>query len=250
MALCQHLAFWTGRNAERIDRLYRQSALYRDKWDAKRADSTYGRNTILKCIALCERVYTGRQAPANPDNPAAPAPAPQATPVTTGPSARLLTCEQQQNEHFRGYVYVRNLHRVFDPTDGALLKPEQLKAMKGGYSFMLDQANQNRPTTNAWTAFTENQGFDAPKVHGAVFRPELPAGEIIYIEGHPHINTYVPANVERVHGDITPFLSHVQRLIPDERDRTIFLSYCAAVVQYPGRKFYWAPLLQGVEGNG
>ena len=39
-------------------------------------------------------------------------------------------------------------------------------------------------------------------------------------------------------------------MLPDERDRTILLSYMAACVQHKGIKFQWAPLLQGVEGNG
>ena len=33
MALASHLAFWTGKNCERIERLMRQSALVREKWD-------------------------------------------------------------------------------------------------------------------------------------------------------------------------------------------------------------------------
>lgn len=32
-ALCDMLAFWTGPDPDRIDRLFRRSALYRDKWD-------------------------------------------------------------------------------------------------------------------------------------------------------------------------------------------------------------------------
>jgi hypothetical protein len=32
-ALCAYLAFWTGNDAPRIDRLFRQSKLYREKWD-------------------------------------------------------------------------------------------------------------------------------------------------------------------------------------------------------------------------
>jgi Family of unknown function (DUF5906) len=39
-------------------------------------------------------------------------------------------------------------------------------------------------------------------------------------------------------------------VLPDATDRAIFLSYMAACVQYKGVKFQWAPLLQGVEGNG
>jgi hypothetical protein len=35
-----------------------------------------------------------------------------------------------------------------------------------------------------------------------------------------------------------------------KQDREILLSYMAACVQYPGKKFQWSPLLQGVPGNG
>lgn len=34
-ALCCHLAWWTGKDKARIDRLFRDSALLRDKWDEK-----------------------------------------------------------------------------------------------------------------------------------------------------------------------------------------------------------------------
>lgn len=53
LALCDLLAFWTGRDPERIDRLFRQSGLYRDKWE--RAD--YRDGTIAKAIAGADDVY-------------------------------------------------------------------------------------------------------------------------------------------------------------------------------------------------
>ena len=58
MALCSSLAFWTGRDADRMDRLFRQSGLMRDKWDRRQAGTTYGRITIQKAIANCREVYT------------------------------------------------------------------------------------------------------------------------------------------------------------------------------------------------
>jgi hypothetical protein len=45
-------------------------------------------------------------------------------------------------------------------------------------------------------------------------------------------------------------LRHLKLLLPNGDDALIFLSYLAACVQYPGRKFPWAPVLQGVPGNG
>ncbi|WP_236470083.1 primase-helicase family protein, partial [Escherichia coli] len=68
--------------------------------------------------------------------------------------------------------------------------------------------------------------------------------------GLRHDNAYVPVTVASVPGDVTPFLTHLAKLLPVERDRDILLSYMAACVQYKGVKFKWAPLLQGVEGNG
>lgn len=58
MAMCNMLAFWTGRNAEQMDRLFRQSGLMRDKWDRPTGGSTYGQITIEKAIAGATQVYT------------------------------------------------------------------------------------------------------------------------------------------------------------------------------------------------
>ena len=50
-ALCNMLAFWTNCGTERIDRLFRQSALYRPKWDEVHGADTYGGLTISEAIS-------------------------------------------------------------------------------------------------------------------------------------------------------------------------------------------------------
>lgn len=52
LALCNILAYWTGNDADRIDRLFRRSGLYRAKWDGRRGDKTYGQMTIAKALEL------------------------------------------------------------------------------------------------------------------------------------------------------------------------------------------------------
>ena len=48
LALCRHLAFWTGGQASRIDALFRQSGLYREKkWNRQ----DYRERTISKALA-------------------------------------------------------------------------------------------------------------------------------------------------------------------------------------------------------
>lgn len=49
LAFCNHLAFYTG-DPDQIDRLYRESKLYRPKWDSSRGVKTYGELTISKAL--------------------------------------------------------------------------------------------------------------------------------------------------------------------------------------------------------
>jgi putative DNA primase/helicase len=53
LALTNMLAFYSGSNAEQVDRLFRQSGLFRPKWDEPHASDgrTYGENTIRKALA-------------------------------------------------------------------------------------------------------------------------------------------------------------------------------------------------------
>ena len=55
--LCSMLAFYCRGDMEQMDRIFRESGLMRDKWDERRGDSTYGRNTMKKAIAKCKAFY-------------------------------------------------------------------------------------------------------------------------------------------------------------------------------------------------
>lgn len=59
IALCNMLAFWTGRNAQMMDNIFRNSGLYREKWDKKHSTDgrTYGEMTINNAIDQCVDTY-------------------------------------------------------------------------------------------------------------------------------------------------------------------------------------------------
>jgi hypothetical protein len=59
LALASHLAFWTNGDAGTVDRLFRQSALMREKWDERRGTQTYGERTIEAALAGQTEGYTG-----------------------------------------------------------------------------------------------------------------------------------------------------------------------------------------------
>ncbi|WP_276256733.1 hypothetical protein [Halomontanus rarus] len=74
MALCCLLAFWTSGNAVRVDQLFRQSGLIREKWDDVHYNdgSTYGEKTVERAIANTDDMYdpssgerTDQRAPRN-----------------------------------------------------------------------------------------------------------------------------------------------------------------------------------------
>lgn len=244
-ALAQHLAFWTGRDCERIVCLMRQSQLNRDKWERE----DYLVRTVLGAVGRQMEVLTDR-APEPPPAPATPE-QPSATTETATPKAvegsTFLSPTEQLNL-FAGCVYISDMHRVLIP-GGRLLKPEQLRVHFGGYQLALDHANE-KVTRDAWEAFTQSLAWRCPKADRPAFKPGMPPGTIINQGGQSFANTYWPVNVARKVGDATPFFTHLAKLLPDERDRHIVLSYMAACVQHAGIKFQWAPIIQGCEGNG
>lgn len=235
-SLCKSLAFWTKCNSLDMDRLFRKSKLFRDKW-AQRDD--YSSATINNGIAFVESQRN--RSPNNTQHSSTPR-------MAMRPEGSHFMSVKAQMEYFKDVVYVQNSHRVFTP-NGCLLTPERFKTMYGGYIFDLDSEGETK-TKNAFEALTESRSCTFNKVIAVCFRPEIEPGSIITDANISKVNIYVPAEVERIEGDCAPFLDHVERLYPNPTDRKILLSYMAACVQHIGSKFQWAPIIQGAQGNG
>ncbi len=58
MAFCNMLAFWYGKDTQKMDYIFRNSGLMREKWDRKTGDSTYGQITLNNAISNCNEVFT------------------------------------------------------------------------------------------------------------------------------------------------------------------------------------------------
>lgn len=243
-ALCSHLCFWTGKDSERIDRLFRRSGLYRDKWESR---EDYRYRTIGHAVSYCSKVYGEGMHPVVPVDTAQPTVSTSIPEVVSRTGFQFLSMDQQL-EYFKGFVYIVHDHQIFTPS-GMFYKPEQFKSTFGGYVFSLDFQNEDT-TKNAWEAFTLSQSLTFPRADISCFRPDIDPGAIISEEGRALVNTYVPIYTERKQGDPSPFLGLVNKLWPLASDREIILAYAAACVQYAGVKFHWSPLVQGVEGNG
>lgn len=61
MAFANDLAFWTNRDYGKMDAIFRESSLYRPKWDEKRGENTYAEITLNKAIQECVNVFNPQQ---------------------------------------------------------------------------------------------------------------------------------------------------------------------------------------------
>lgn len=238
-ALASHLAFWTGRHGERIRDIMMHSALRRDKWER----DDYLPRTISQILARPGEVLQDK-----PFEAAATPITSDVAPEQRGVAGGTFLSPEAQRVLFAGCVYVQDRHRALVP-GGNLLKPDQFRVAFGGYAFAMDTVNE-RVSRNAWEAFTESQALRAPRADTICFRPDLEPAAIINDAGKARVNTWWPAKIKRKKGDLAPFMDHLQKVLPDERDRAILLAYMAAVVQHKGVKIPWCPVIQGVEGNG
>jgi hypothetical protein len=236
-ALAQHLAFWTGKDCARILRLMQKSELRRDKWER----DDYMRRTILNACSMARDVLQDRAAESPSELPPASAESPKIQRLER--QNKFLTVDEQA-ALFAGCVYVADRHKIMVP-GGEEYSAEQFNVLFGGRSFLTDEL-ESKVSFDAFKAFTQNTHYRPPMAMRSTFDPRQPPGAIIGNE----VNSYYPVQIERKQGDTTPFFKYFEMLLPSARDRQILLCYMAALVQFPGVKFKWAPFIQGVEGNG
>lgn len=158
---------------------------------------------------------------------------------------------EDQRIYFQNCFYVTELDVIIGP-NGRLMNQSRFTNLYGGKKFMLNETGEtNSITDNAWKAATQGRVFAIPKVDHQRFRPDRPYGERMEDEfGEIGVNTYRPPKQSAREGDVTPFLDHLSRLLPVEHDRAILLAWMAQVVQRPGVKIGWAPVIQSMEGAG
>lgn len=238
LALMTHLAFWTGKHLPRMIKLARMSALSREKWDMPRVKD-YLTETAKFAIAGCKQVYRD------------PKQVSEKTALESGDENFLFGPQflnvTAQVEYFKDCVYILDRNKMFTPH--GILSNDQFNAWYAGFTFSITHDGKSN-TKKPLDAFINSQGYRFPKVYHSCFRPEYEPGEIITIDHLPCVNTYIPAKITFGNGRVDMFLFLMSKLFPVQKDYDIIINYMSACVQYPGTKFRWCPVIQGVEGNG
>lgn len=99
MGMCKILAFWTGCDAIQMDRIFRSSALMRQKWERRWGDGTYGSHTIDEAIRTQREIY-------NPPKEKISIPIKTDNGVTVQPQGELVQFDERNDP-------IVNLKQVF-----------------------------------------------------------------------------------------------------------------------------------------
>jgi len=99
MGLCFFLGFWTGGDPERIDRLFRDSGLYREKWDRRHYGNgaTYGTVCIARTLLKLDDYYSPPSADSGEDDGANQWAASESSTRRAAPSSSTYGADQSRS---------------------------------------------------------------------------------------------------------------------------------------------------------
>lgn len=98
--------------------------------------------------------------------------------------------------------------------------------------------------------------YQIPVVANRMYLPGEPP--LFSVNGIEYANFYtdkgVPEEPEKItkadQAAIKIVEGHLEHLFVSERDRKLLLDFCCYIVQNPGKRVNWAPIIQGIEGDG
>ena len=251
LALCSFLAFWTGADATRLDRMFRGSGLMRDKWDEQRGEATYGQRTIATAIASCRDVYRG---PVRREARSRDADVSTASPVHSGPADAPGPLAPVTLEDFYAYMPMHNY--IFSPTRdhwpaasvNARVPPVALVDKTGEPVF---DENGKAKTVKAAAWLDSHQPVE--QMTWIPGQPMLIPDRLVFeggwIErrGCTTFNLYRPPCLQLGNPDLAgPWLDHIRAIYPEDAEHIV--AWLAHRVQRPGGKINHALVLGGLQG--
>ena len=234
-ALAQSLAWWTGKDCQRIDRLMRQSALARDKWD--RSSDPYLERTILGAVARQFEVFVDEATRRREQIE-------EAMRIGEGSDEIRLAGTITLDEMLPRFVFIQDGQQVVD-----LQQPQHVAALgdwkatfkastttlevKGQFNMDGTPKTKTYETAALWEK--------SPKRQIAQAVTFLAGGKRVVRDpkGREAVNTWNSPERSTPPGDPSLFLEHVGYLFGDDAPR--FLDWLAHIEQRPGElpQFGW-----------
>lgn len=157
--------------------------------------------------------------------------------------------ERGKKVWFKNCYFVESEGRIFT-SSGRFMNQIQFNGRYGGKEFTIKSAGQ-KLTDNPWKAALSGVDWSIPKVDHCRFLPQEPTFSIIMDDlGRKGLNTYIPAKIKSVQGDVSKWKDYLSRVFNTPEDVKIFEDYIAHCIKYPGYKIPWSILLQSTKGVG
>ncbi len=139
-------------------------------------------------------------------------------------------------KEFTDWVYLRKDDKMYNSVNGLVYKVEGFNRM---HSSMIEKGAMH----SLLLKFKSVKQADMLQFN--------PSEERVFKTDHIiYANTYVPPELFPMPGNVRPMLKHFKYLIPDERERNIILDFMAFIIQKPGEKIRWMPVIKGSKGIG
>ena len=146
----------------------------------------------------------------------------------------------------KGLCFVTSTNTFYRHTTDRRFSPEVLDLM-----YQLPQVGEEKVTLPRHYAIQE---AEVPQVESLRYDPAQGNKRYYTENGVPYCNTYRPDHVAadplRADEAGEVFLGHMAKLIAETDHRRTLTDYFAYLVQHPGKKVRWTPLIQGGEGCG
>lgn len=258
-------AGWTLANPEELFRIWQEwCAVYKQNNPAENAklwnsikDSEVGWARFQR-LTNVNAYYNNNPLAPPTSKPLAPTPTPTPAPTPTTVVAPIINLEQQDDvlldtagkkKWFKNCYFVEREGKIFSPT-GRFMNQTQFNGSYGGKEFCT-RLSGGRTTDEAWKAALRSTDWVIPKVDHIRFLPQLKPFEIIVDEmGRKGLNSYIPANIKTVEGDVSRWTDYLSRIFNTAEDVKLFNDYVAHCVRYKGWKIPWTVLLQSAKGVG
>ena len=160
----------------------------------------------------------------------------------------LLDATDKQ-KWFKDCYFIAREGKIFSPS-GRFMNQTQFNGLYGGKHFLLT-STQGKSTDEPWKAALRSTDWTIPRVDHVRFMPHRPPYAIVIDElGRKGLNTYLPARIETVSGDISRWSGFLDKIFQTRADVDIFNAYLAHCIKFPGHKIPWAVLLQSERGIG
>ena len=154
------------------------------------------------------------------------------------------TIESAVEKFLKMYIYIRSVMSFYELENKELLVKQQindwnLSEMKG--ENLCNKLLGHDDLVKAHSVFTH-----AGMKPGII---EVKQGEFEAINKGIYYNTYYPSNITAAPGDVTEILSYYKWLL-GEKNWYWIEQYIAFMIQFPGIKVRWSPVITSVEGGG